>query len=258
MKRGRCRICGADGELSFEHVPPKSAFNRMPVVAAGFEQAFRHGPDDQLRGRIIQRGRGDYTLCCRCNNNTGRWYAPDFAQWCFQGAQILQQTSGRPTLLYIHYLFPLRIIKQIVTMFFSVNHSGFRLTYPDLESFVLSRERRHLDPRVRIFAYYNTEGGWRSSGPVGRGTLGESKPLLYSETNFPPYGFVMTYDSGPPDERLVEITHFSHYEYTDFRVMALDLPVLPTHLWYPGDYRTKEQILEDYRRNTQRQSEGGG
>jgi hypothetical protein len=27
--------------------------------------------------------------------------------------------------------------------------------------------------------------------------------------------------------------------------MELRLPVLPTHLYFPGDYRTKEQILAD-------------
>lgn len=259
---GYCRICGDYGKLSFEHVPPRSAFNRFPVVAAKLDKIIGLGPDDTVEGRISQKGRGDYTLCPKCNNNTGRWYARDFTEWCYQAMDILQQAHGKPSLIYVHYLFPLRIIKQVVTMFFSLNHSGFRKTYPDLEAFVLNRKRRHLDPRVRIYVYYNVEGHLRSSGLVYRGSFNplnrEGKsPLLYSETNFPPFGFVMTYDSEPPDPRLVDITHFADYDYDQFKVMSVSLPVLPTHLWIPGDYRTKDEIREHYRRNLRRQGVQG-
>jgi hypothetical protein len=63
--------------------------------------------------------------------------------------------------------------------------------------------------------------------------------------NYFPYGYVLTLDSHPPDRRLIEITHFARYRYRDFVVTGLKLPVLPTHLYFPGDYRTREQILAD-------------
>jgi hypothetical protein len=59
----------------------------------------------------------------------------------------------------------------------------------------------------------------------------------------------MTMDSDPPDERLIEITHFARYEYNDFVVMPLKLPVLPMHTIIPGDYRDKEQIQKDFAAN---------
>ena len=31
---GTCRLCGARGELTFEHVPPKAAFNDRGVLLA--------------------------------------------------------------------------------------------------------------------------------------------------------------------------------------------------------------------------------
>ena len=52
----------------------------------------------------------------------------------------------------------------------------------------------------------------------------------------------MTFDSAPPESRLFDITHFSKYRYNDHVVKAMKLPVLPTHMWFPGDYRTKEEI----------------
>jgi hypothetical protein len=35
--------------------------------------------------------------------------------------ELLQRTGGRPTLLSLNYLLPLRIIKQVAIMFFSIN-----------------------------------------------------------------------------------------------------------------------------------------
>ncbi|MCD6308131.1 MAG: hypothetical protein J7M24_03960, partial [Candidatus Latescibacteria bacterium] len=55
--------------------------------------------------------------------------------------------------------------------------------------------------------------------------------------------------SEPPDDRLYEITHFSRFSYNDFRVVNLKIPVLPTHLAIPADYRAKEEINRDYKRN---------
>lgn len=70
------------------------------------------------------------------------------------------------------------------------------------------------------------------------------KGMLLSEISYPPFGYVLTIDSEPPDNRLYEITHFSTYGYQDFKIMTLKLPVLPTHLGYPGDYRNKDDILK--------------
>src|SRR5438128_728806 len=118
---GHCHLCGAYGPLSFEHVPPKAAFNDRPVKIFRGEDVFALGPDDSPAGEgaISQRGVGAYTLCGRCNNATGRWYSKRFAAWCQQGMETLIRSDGQPTLVYLHYLLPLAIIKQIATMFFS-------------------------------------------------------------------------------------------------------------------------------------------
>lgn len=250
MIEGTCRLCGVHGPLSFEHVPPKAAFNDRRVTKTAIEMVVDRLPSDRVVGKIVQRGRGDYTLCERCNNSTGSWYARAFTDWCYQAMDILVQADGRPTLSYMQYLFPLQVIKQVVTMFFSVNHSGFRHTYPELEAFVLNRHRRYLNPRVRIFAYYNVEGVMRSSQIIVSGSKKSPGDLsVFSETNFPPFGFVMTYDSHAPDDRLVDISHFANYDYQEFKVMPITLPVLPTHLWVPGDYRTEKEIQSAYLRN---------
>jgi len=242
---GVCHICGKNGPLTFEHVPPRAAFNNRRVVTAGFDEVIRLGPDEVPTGPVQQRGAGGYTLCASCNNRTGSWYGRSFVDWCYQGMDILIRSGGKPSLIYMNYLFPLRVIKQIATMFFSVNGEQFSQVHPVLVRFILNREQKYLPPRYRFFAYYNMSGKCRYSGVVAKVDTRTGKPFIYSEITYPPFGYVMTLDSQPPDPRLSEITGFSRFSYNEFRVFNLRLPVLQTHLWYPGDYRTEKEILRD-------------
>jgi hypothetical protein len=67
----------------------------------------------------------------------------------------------------------------------------------------------------------------------------------------------MTIDAtAPPDQRLFEITHFATRTYNKFEEVWLRLPVLPTHLPFPADYRTREEI-ERQAMETRRSTEGG-
>src|SRR5687768_10419213 len=97
---GICHSCGTVGPLTFEHVPPQAAFNSERTTVVSGERALQYVPGGALRGQYQQRGAGGYTLCGRCNNNTGNWYARDFAQWCYQGMEVLIRSEGSPTLIY--------------------------------------------------------------------------------------------------------------------------------------------------------------
>ena len=252
---GVCHLCGANGPLSFEHVPPKSAFNDSPVHQNKLEEIIKLNSldDSEIRkGRKNQRGNGEFTLCSRCNNDTGAWYGNAYVEWAWQGMRFLEYSSIAPSIYLTFQIFPLRIIKQIVCMFFSVNGKDFRNTHPELERFVLSKERRLLDPSIRIYAYHTRSNKIRSVGSASRiktvvgsdslSTIG--KPDLYSETSFKPWGYLLGVDSPPSDPRLVDISFFSHYSYNDWVDLSLNIPILPTETWIPGDYRTKQEAQE--------------
>jgi hypothetical protein len=216
------------------------------VLRHTFDEVLGIGPDDTPQGgEISQKGAGAYTLCPRCNNNTGSWYGHHFVEWCHQGMHILERSGGKPSLIYLNYVFPLSIIKQIATMFFSVHGLGFRRANPELERFVLNREARFLSPRHRFFAYFNIEGRTRYSPTVGLLNTESGKWNMFTELTYPPYGYVMTYGEDPPHEHMFEITHFSRYKYGEFDVLQLRLPVLPTFGSMPGDYRTREEIYRE-------------
>lgn len=247
--KGICSICGFEGSLSYEHVPPRAAFNDSPVIEIEFYKALDLDFDEKPRGRINQKGAGGYTLCEKCNNITGKWYARRFTDWCYQGMNILRMARGNPTLMYMQYTFPFSIIKQIITMFFSVNGPGFASSHPDLVQFILDRDRKYLSPKYGVYVYYNTTGYIKRT-PIGVGfDVRRNVRTVMSELTFPPFGYLLTFNSPPPDRRLFDISHFAKYGYEEFSVQELRLPALPIHTMFPGDYRTKEEVRETIRQN---------
>ena len=121
---GNCRICGVFGRLSWEHVPPEAAYNDYQVVRASQEQMTKPELWDGRRGEIQQRGSGNYTLCEPCNNKTGSWYGSEYVSWAKRGLERLQRIppeEDRPFFVPFRGR-PLRFLKQVITMFFSVNN----------------------------------------------------------------------------------------------------------------------------------------
>jgi hypothetical protein len=246
---GTCCLCGEHKELSFEHSPPRAAFNDNPLLYAETEWIRNCRNIDEPRGKIRQRGAGAYTLCVRCNNDTGAWYGPAYVRLTEQGMEYLQSVRSAPRFSLPFHIHPLRVMKQIVCMFMSVNGPNFQKAQPEMARFVLDRYARHLPDHVRVYGFYTVSDRSRSSGVSGRidGVLnGSSTNCIYSETTFPPFGFVMTFNSPSPDDRLTDITYFADkYGHDDERVLWLPFPVLPIYTYFPADYRNREKVLRD-------------
>jgi 5-methylcytosine-specific restriction endonuclease McrA len=255
---GTCHICGVHGKLSFEHVPPEAAFNNRPILHIAFENFRRSKNLDELAGGVTkQRGAGTYTLCEKCNSATGSWYGGAYADWAHQAMRFVIETGGRPSLMYPFNLFPLRVLKQVVCMFFSVNGPLFQKHQPDLVRFVLNRQSRMFPANARVYAIYAVSDRSRAAGITGlaRGLDGTNPSLhVFSEVTFPPFGFVMTLDDSPPPVAgLCEISSFSHFEYRDWRAaISMKLCAMPIYTAFPGDYRTRDQTLTDSLRDLER------
>ena len=253
---GPCRICGVHGPLTFDHVPPKRCFNNLPgyyEAAADTLYALDQSgqfPDmntliDQRKARKRQGGIGFNSLCGSCNNNTGSWYGNDFAAWVHQSMCILLKANGKPTLIYPTFFFPLRVIKQVITMFLSIDDGHLRTDYPGLSEFVLNKEARFLDKSYKVYAYYNFEGSPRYL-PRTYMTNGQSSEIMVlSELTYPPFGFILSLKGAKPAKEVIDISHFSRFAYGDWTDFYQRFPVLPTHLPnVPADYRTRTEIEE--------------
>jgi hypothetical protein len=240
--KGTCHLCGAFGVLSFEHVPPRAAFNSRPLVATALDELLGAEDPSSVKGRVFQRGAGAYTLCVRCNSKTGRWYGPSYVDWVYQGMNILTSAGKAPSLYYNFHVLPLRVLKQIACMFFSVNPNTLHKAQPELQRFILDRRKRYLPENLKIFTFYAVGNRARQSSVMGRLDIkGGHDNSTFTEICFPPFGYALTFDR-PPHPRMLDISYFGRYGIDQFISMPLRLPVLPVINYMPGDYRTQGEI----------------
>jgi hypothetical protein len=246
---GKCHICGNTTKLSFEHVPPRSAFNDRQVVYYLFEDVFNKPLDNLTNGKISQKGMGGYTLCIKCNNDTGGWYGGAFSDFVFQGMRILQYTSSCPSLYYNFFIYPQRVLKQILCMFFSSCHAELQEAHPGLIRYILNKDETYYASDVRVFVYYNLSNRFRKTGLMVSANLAGKMDVI-SEITFPPFGYVMSFNNTVPDKRLTEITFFKNYSYNQWIDVPLKLNLLPVYTYFPCDYRSKTEVEEEIKKNS--------
>src|SRR5215213_3546525 len=86
---GNCSICGNYGQLSFEHLPPRAAFNKATVIQYKLEDVVN--TSRKSKGKPKQGGTGAFTLCENCNNMTGGLYGKEYVKWTRNCFDILRQ-----------------------------------------------------------------------------------------------------------------------------------------------------------------------
>jgi hypothetical protein len=247
--QGICHLCGSFGQLSFEHVPPASAFNDRKVIIPNGRKVFALADLDQLDelgGKQQQRGQGGYTLCPSCNNNTGGWYGSAYADWVYQAANYVSR-QGASALAYPFHILPLRVLKQIACMFFSLNPPSFQHRHPELVRFVLNRDEKYLPPKLQFYAGYLNFGRARRAALSSslNTTEGIDGARIYSELSFFPLSYILSVDGKQPKHAMLNITPFQHNAYHDFRTLHLQIPTVSVYTPFPGDFRPREQVLQE-------------
>ena len=138
---GKCALCGKECQLTFEHIPPRKAFNWMPAKPITGEKIVdnkdRIFPWD-IEGIPYsnqQKGMGLPTLCSDCNNNTGAWYGNEyveFAKCCH--SIICDREDFLNKMVHVDEFYPLRFIKQVASMFCSI--AGIDADVPSFDAIV--------------------------------------------------------------------------------------------------------------------------
>jgi hypothetical protein len=251
---GKCRICGKDSDLSFEHVPPQKAFNNQRLIAYSVEGWVTK---KEVKGRPFQRGAGAYTLCKQCNNDTGAWYANEFVKWSLVGADVLQlleqqkEQFGNLSEIMVVFqdVYPVRFLKQIITCFFSVmganTDAAFAAMNPDLVRFVLDRDGTYLPESYHFYLKLYQKSILRRYPMGGKITITYTKTengisllgatsAVFSEITHFPFALIMTQDKVLPEA--TDITHFKNYKYDDLTDISLRLSIGQGRNPYPGSY----------------------
>ncbi len=250
MRKGKCAICGQIRELSYEHIPPKAAFNAFPVKKIKGEEFVKGLFDDDglsykqehIKYVNQQRGSGDYTLCVECNNNTGAWYGDEYVKIAYRIKEFFETefVCGQDTVV-LNEIFPMRFVKQIIALFCSVcNCEDSRIQF--LREFVLDKEQKGLPmEKCSLHMYFTFSPLSRQCGigDQGYGEEGEDlKTILFSEIVSRPFGFVLYLD--PKDDAPYigfDITSLSNYDYYDLCDVAFPILFYDINSVFPLQYK---------------------
>jgi hypothetical protein len=241
--QGKCRLCGEIRALTREHIPAEGAYKGRPyAVEVLTGDAVLEGG----RGKPFQRGFHARVFCEECNRLTGSWYGGEFAKWSQWGFSLLEATRVRSTAPINPYEgYPLRIAKQVMSTMIASSQEGFTDHNPRFRAFVLDRGKTADAGEIRLSTYLCPTSTGRSTGVAVAMKPGAAHHVLV-EFALPPFGYVLTLEGEPLDTRPADISWFTTCGYDDRqKVMLAELPVLPTHEAFPGDYRSKTEIRRD-------------
>jgi hypothetical protein len=240
-----CRICGIEGPLTFEHVPPRRAYNDYPLVLFTLDE-WENGEG----GTFTREGRGGHYLCERCNNQTGGNYGGAFVNWARQGMQRIHQIPDKSSMNYHGVIYPLRVLKQIAVIFFDTALPAEHDNHQELARFVMDPESNQLPDNYRFLVFWYGGGGLRQTGIVGVLNIEENQTNVLAEFVHPPFGYVLALSADLADNRPADISDFAHFGFNEAITLNRRFPVLETHWIMPGDYRTLDQIARDEAINT--------
>jgi len=258
---GTCHLCLREGPLSFEHVPPRSAFNADKVQVGGLRhwlERDNHGVS--LHRAIQQGGVGFSRFCEECNNRTGSWYAGELSGWVRAAAASIHalppvaemdaQLDDHGVGFRIEGVRPLAFIKQIVTMVLAVNGVGFAERHSELRAFVLERDRTGVPENVQLYLALYLGPMVRYLGVQGRANPDTQEAFLISEIAYPPFSYVASFEERSPLLPAGNVTGFADVPYTTRATVEIDMIVGFGHTPLPADFRTAAQMERDRAENT--------
>jgi hypothetical protein len=249
-KKGICHVCGKYKSLTYEHVPPKAAFNRHKIKLISGEQIFVREPNKRpwdltgLKGRFRQQGSGFYVLCGSCNNNIGAWYGSSYTAFAYSIAKLLWEHRTRPN-MFVHFgieqVQPLAVIKQALSMFCAINVESF--TDNNLRNFLLNRACRELDKnKYRLHLYLTNDTQNKFMGLTVLVRAGQPQIKVSEITTFP-IGLVLYIDPQPSANLIgADITSFADCKYGQSHNLELKVPLYEKNTMFPLDYRSKAEI----------------
>jgi hypothetical protein len=253
---GTCRLCGKKTNLTFEHIPPKSTFNKNSgyiispisiIESIESKDPFSTNP----KGIIKQGGTGNYSLCGDCNSFLGRTYVNSYTAWVYSGIQLLNSNLESPFSFVLHNIEPLKILKEILSMFISIEDEDFYKNDKELCDFVRNPTSNNLPEKYQLYIHLFNEGKifYFPFSVVGNFKTGSIIPC--SEITFPPFGYVLTINFKGEIDRLINITSFKDFPFeSKANVKFENMYKLPRLLSIPLDFRTKEEIEDSLKKDS--------
>ena len=177
----------------------------------------------------------------------------DFAERVAKTVEIATKTDDKE--VEIPRIYPLRIAKQILSMFCSVNPPD-RFNLDDLRAFVLNKDAVGIDcKKYRLQMYFLKSNMMKFNGfsaviNFDPTTGSWRKSFLVSEIAAFPLGFLLYLNPDPLQEyEGIDITSFASFHYNDMRCIRLPIDMKEVNNILPLDYRSKEEIIKTINEN---------
>ncbi|MBA3807038.1 MAG: hypothetical protein H0X28_01390 [Solirubrobacterales bacterium] len=211
----RCRLCGEQRPLTFEHIPPRSAHNRAPAAIQGIETWLARDSDPNAvarRPQVQQRGSGAYSLCGPCNNLAGRLYVPEFRHWIEMGTTVLfgpddlaarfrDERETAYATVKLKQRRPARFVKQIATMLLAMSPPGLGDNFPELRAYAADPNAVGFPDRLRLYLalYAGPHVRYAAGAATVRNflTTGTEIHHVY-ELAYPPFSYILSLEEQTP------------------------------------------------------------
>lgn len=242
----KCKLCKETKELNFEHIPPRSAFNKNTRYyyidrTEYFKKAKGYTFENlKPKSKIGQGGIGQYCFCEKCNGFLGSRYVRTYKRFAQIAISVIQSYDKdiKAFEFDISDINLLKFLKQITSIFIANNSHSFTESYPELLEFVKNESQNRLSNRYRFYMYLNNEGQIRNDQITYTNKYG-----LVCEFTFPPFGFVLSIDNPNRIMELSEITNFKYYDKIEaVEKLSVILNKYPTYYPIPLDFRSKKEL----------------
>lgn len=246
-----CHICGERDKLTYEHVPPKAAFNDKPCNLVSLQTMLEK---DTLPWETkglpyiqLQKGKGFYSLCQSCNNITGAWYGSSYTNFVLGIHSVLHDEPNLSDIaalqLVARQINPLSIFKQIISMFCSVNVEALGSNF---KSFLLNKESQQFDKSKYKVCMYIQKGNIERYCPISViATIDSYSMKTISEISTYPLGFILYLLNGKETTfDGLDITSFADYDYNGEHNLKMTIPMYECNTCFPTDFRLKNDILQ--------------
>ena len=248
---GKCALCGKETVLTFEHIPPRSANNSKPAkpISGGEFLKTKNRMLWDTKGMKYhnqQKGMGLYSLCRDCNSITGTLYGNAYLDFVKRAVTMIKLgIPEKHDVVDFKKIYPLRIIKQICSMFCSVNYN---LPFLDnMRKFVLDKESNSFDKaKYRMQMYFNKGKmtKYNSLMCLVRTDKPTDRHIELSELVVPPFGFQLIIDPKANVHYIgCDITNFVDCKFNDVATVTMPIIFKEVNNIFPNDYRSKEEII---------------
>lgn len=243
---GLCRLCMREKELTFEHFPPKSANNAVPVQAIDTSSILsRPRQYNEIRlGRKDQRGFGANVFCRDCNTYLSM-YARHYGEVAREAQRKLKSSYKRasfaanPLTAVLDYrcLWPGTLARGALALFVGSTDPASLVNLEPARNMLRNPKDTSAAGSMRLYLGLTEGQIVRSSGPLWeyRPGIGLSVSLHFS---FPPFHWTLLPEGGVLDSRwaadVTAMLGFAHKQTSSLLLHSMvwksDLLVLPPAL----------------------------